>query len=273
MSAEVTPPLIEEAGSATTIPPVLRGDAERRYHEQFTAEYRPVGPTENALVRDLARQAAAADRWSDAALAIERQAALHLCELTPVSHSDGDDAVLAAALSNEVADRAERHGLARHRSFHRTLSQLRDLQQSRFLEANRQLQPPPGPGDEKVCEQYLADRFLSGTHACHRCGTRDGWVLAARRSWECSTCKTQVGLRYGTVMARSAIPLRIWFDAIRWILWRPTIRTTDLSEWIGVRRLATVRTMACRIRAAMAADDASELLAGLDKYYSRATIT
>jgi hypothetical protein len=71
-------------------------------------------------------------------------------------------------------------------------------------------------------------------------------------------------------MARSAVPLRIWFEAIRWILWRPTIRTTELGELIGVRRLATVRAMVRRIRAAMAAEDASELLAGLDEYYSRA---
>jgi hypothetical protein len=142
-----------------------------------------------------------------------------------------------------------------------------------LVEAHRRLQPLPGPGNEDACEQYLADWFSGFRHACHRCGTRNSWVLAPRRCWECATCKAQVGLRYGTVMARSAVPLRIWFEAVRWILWQPTIRTVDLGERIGVRRLSTVRTMAGRVHAAMAADDASDLLAGLDRYYSRAVIT
>src|SRR5271155_5072602 len=82
-------------------------------------------------------------------------------------------------------------------------------------------------------------------------------------------CNRTPGFRAGTVMAGSALPLFVWFNAIRVLLWRPTVGTAELAEQIGLRRMTTVRTVARRIREAMGADDASTRLAGLDQHFAR----
>ncbi len=70
-------------------------------------------------------------------------------------------------------------------------------------------------------------------------------------------------------MADSPIPLTRWFTAIWLMLWRPTITTAELVSNLGITRITTVRTMANRIRAAMAAENAGDLLAELDTYYAK----
>ena len=94
----------------------------------------------------------------------------------------------------------------------------------------------------------------------------DDWPDTRR---ECRDCRAQAGLRTRTVMARSPVRLWQWFEAIRWILWRPTIDTSELAEKLGIRRPTTVRAMAKKIRAALAAEDGSQQLAGLDVHYGR----
>jgi hypothetical protein len=68
-------------------------------------------------------------------------------------------------------------------------------------------------------------------------------------------------------MAKSRIPLTTWFHAIRNLLFAPTATTTELANAIGVRRTATVRTMATKIQSALMADNATTLLAELDEVF------
>jgi len=70
-------------------------------------------------------------------------------------------------------------------------------------------------------------------------------------------------------MARSPIPLLQWFDAIRWLLWRPTISTPELAARTRIQRPTTLRAVAFKIREAMSAEDASGQLAGLDLHFAR----
>ena len=133
--------------------------------------------------------------------------------------------------------------------------------------------PPLGFGDESACERYLADRLRRGVVRCPKCGDRNGCVISTRKCWECRGCKFQLGLRANTVMARSPVSLRLWFDAIRILLWRPTIGAAELAEKIGLERMATVRSMMVKIRTAMAADNASERLAGLDRHFASNSAT
>ena len=77
-----------------------------------------------------------------------------------------------------------------------------------------------------------------------------------------------MGPRTGTVAADSPLPLLVWFTAIRLLLGNPTMGTTELGIKLGISRSTTVRNMARKIMAAMAEENASELLAGLDIYYS-----
>ena len=64
-------------------------------------------------------------------------------------------------------------------------------------------------------------------------------------------------------MQRSPLPLATWFAAIRTVIFHPTISTSQLAATLGVKRTQTVRTMVKKIRAAISADNATELLAGL----------
>jgi hypothetical protein len=65
------------------------------------------------------------------------------------------------------------------------------------------------------------------------------------------------------------LPLLTWFEAIRQLLWRPSIETAELCIKLGIARSTTVRNIARKIREAMTEENASELLAGLDLYYAR----
>jgi len=260
-------------GDDDGVPPLLRRERSQRYHAQFLRQHEPLGPTEVAIVGDLARQAAAMELWAEAVGAVGRRAARAWPDFALAETESPDvrlDSVLAAVMSAEGVDRCQRHALGASRAFHRALNRLDEVQRARRnIQSQGPLLPPPPFAGEAACEAYLAERFRGGKYRCRRCGGAEGCLVAARKCWECRGCKTQIGLRAGTVMARSRVPLRTWFEAIRWLLWQPTIATGDLAAKLGVRRPATVRTMARRIRAAMAEEEASQLLAGLDAHYAR----
>jgi hypothetical protein len=260
-------------GSAP-LPAVLKRQRSGERLVEFLREHSPVGPTEIAVVRDLARQAEAMERWAEAAEAAHRQTARSLPlldgEIAPKG-DEGADALLALAMAAEPVDRCDRHALAHTRSFYRSLAVLEALQlRRRRRELTVGSSPlPPAFADETACEAYLAERFRAGKFSCPACGSSHGYFLAGRRAWECGGCRLQSGLRCGTVMARSPLPLWPWFEMVRWLVWRPTIRVAALAQRIGIARLATVRGMAARVHEALAADNVSELLAGLDVYYAQ----
>jgi len=237
-------------------------------------EYDPVGPTEIAMVNDLARRAADMELWGAAVEAVERQTAQGLPDfaLPSDAHSEAfHDAVLAGTIASDSVERCERVRLGHSKAFYRAEKKLEERQARRKKREseNTVVEPPPGFRDESECATYLAGRFSNGEMRCGRCGSVEGCLLATRRCWECHGCRTQIGLRSGSVMARSAVPLREWFEAIRWLLWQPTISTTELAGKLNVRRPATVRNMARKIREAMAAEDCGQRLAGLDSYFAK----
>lgn len=247
---------------------VLAREHFERYVSEFSAEYQPVGPTERALVRDLARQAAAVERWAAAAEAVERTAVHHLPQLAESVSSDElvADALLAGAMATENAQECERHSLARSRAFCRALSKLQQLRAERARGKQAYLGLPFA--DEAACESYLEQR-LRQMQFCLHCGHHAGCFLPSRRVWECGRCRKQRGLKAGTVMAGSALPLLVWCEAIRVLLWRPTMGISELGGMLRITRDGTVRRIARRIRDAMAADDATERLAGLDLHFAR----
>ena len=64
------------------------------------------------------------------------------------------------------------------------------------------------------------------------------------------------------------MPLAKWFTAIWLIFSHPKTTTTELMSALRVNRIMTVRKMANKIRAAMMEENAADLLAGLDDYYT-----
>jgi transposase-like protein len=254
------------------IPRVLEPSVLEEIQRQFITELAPVGAVESVLVADLARQATAMERWHDAALAMARHGARALPMLT-TSVETGEqsilDSILVSAMSTDAADRSERHSLARTRAFHRTLKRLEEVQDRRRERerAGRIVVPTPF-ANETAFEEYLVARLRCESHRCGDCGSATGSYLPSRQVWECGKCRKQFGLRSGTVLAGSALSLFTWSEAIRLLLWRPTISALELAEMIGVTRIATVRSMMAKIRTAMASENASERLAGLDRHFA-----
>jgi hypothetical protein len=217
------------------------------------------------LVRELARHFTAAERWAAGTEALERQAALGSLSFAAGFSGpgdSGDDLALAAVYASDSVARSDRHSLARSRAIPRLVQALEQTQSRRLTK----LSAPTSPAfaDEAACEAYLMARLRQRGRPCSRCGTATGCVLRSRKVWECGGCGLQTGLRFGTVMADSALPLKTWFTAICAILDRPAIETSELAELLGVSRRATVRRLARRIQEATAKEDAAELLAGLD---------
>ena len=265
------PILAHEIGLGS-IPRVLQPTLLEDILRQFIAEFAPVGAVEWVLVTDLARQAAAMERWNDAALATARHGARAMPLLTTSTETEEQsilDSILVGAMSTDAADRSERHSLARARAFHRSLKRLEEVQdRRRERERAGRVVVPPSLADEAACEAYLIARLRRESYRCGNCGSAAGSYLPSRQMWECGKCRKQFGLRSGTVMADSALSLFTWSEAIRLLLWRPTIGVAELAEKIGLTRIATVRSMMAKIRTAMAAEDASERLAGLDRHFA-----
>jgi hypothetical protein len=259
------------------VPEILDPARQDEYIEAYLQEYQPVGPTEHALVRELARHGAAGDMWSAAGDAVQRQGVRELPNLI-LRAGDEDllssDTVLAGTMSQEIVHRCERHERCRSRAFHRALRKLEELQARRRKRGSGDPVVPPNPfTSEAACEKHLVDRFKSGKVRCPSCAAVEGHHIGSRRCWECAKCGSQTGVRHGTLMADSPIPLTRWFTAIWLILWRPTITTAELVSNLGITRIMTVRSMANKIRAAVAAENASDLLADLETYRAKIEAT
>ena len=246
-------------------------DRERfiTYCKDIIADFSPVGPVEHALARDLARKQAAMERWGLAAEASERDAVRMLPRIAAIlagNDSAAADSVLATAMNSPAVERCERFSLALGKAFLRTLRKLEEVQaRRRAKELTGANVAPPTLLSDQACEAYVLERLRKELIPCGKCGGRKGCFLSSRRAWECTVCRTQNGLRAGTVAANSPLPLSTWLNAIRLLLWRPTLTVAELAEQLGLRRLPTVRAMASRIRDAMAADNVGALLFGLDK--------
>lgn len=266
-----TPAADAEVSTAHLVPATLERASFEYHLREYTRQFQPVGHIELMLVRDLARQTVAMEVWSEGLGALQRQRAQRLPEIVlPGGAEEGDleDVALAAAISATDVHAGDRNAQKHCRAFYRALHTLQGLQGRRKQEeAGSPSGPPSGQFlTECDCEEYLRKRFEMGSYRCVRCGCGRGHYLRVRRCWECAQCKRQTGLRVGTVAADSPLPLVTWFTAIRLLLWQPTMGTTELGLRLGISRSTTVRSIAHRILGALAQENSSDLLAGLDVY-------
>lgn len=254
-----------------SVPLILENRRREEFLHRFRNEFRPQGPTEDVLVDELARHAVGIEKWDLGGGAVERHGARRLPDLAVgLAAEETGDFVLAAALTTDAAARCEQQGMRRSRAFLRTLEKLQAIQATRRHQECGAM-PPLGFEDEAACEQYLADWLRRGSVPCPQCGAEVSYVVGARKRRECGGCHSQTGLRSGTVMARSAVPLRQWFDGVRRLLWQPTIGVTEFATQVGLRRPGTARSMLTKIRRALAAADAGRQLADLDQHFAHSS--
>jgi hypothetical protein len=237
----------------------------------FSNAVNPVDPIEHFLVEELSRRAAQTRDYDAALDGLRREGETAFLSVLSTSDRNSVPALTLARASVLASERYEalmRQGLASARGFLRALHAIREVRATSELGSGSLLLPDPRFTTEQACCAYLVRRYFYGSCACRRCGAvSEGCFVAARTSWQCARCHAQTGLRFGTCMERSALPLTKWFAAIRILLLSPTITTEELALVLKIDRRQTVRNMIKHIRAAANSQDPSAALAGLDELY------
>ena len=237
--------------------------------EQLVGELRPHGIAEQLLVVQLARcaaqleeNAAAANSWRQ--LAAAALAAFAVPGITGIAATEDQ---LAHGVPCGAADRAQRQMFANSRLFARTLQafwKVRSLRTT-FGDPATAIDRVPF-GTEQQCLTYLA-AWQRRNFCCTHCGAQAAYFIAARACLECVACRAQRGLRSGTVMASSALPLRTWFRAIWLLSNQPMACAAQAQANLGLRRRGTVRKVVGKVRSALERDDRDRLLAGLPEFF------
>jgi hypothetical protein len=235
----------------------------------FAFELNPRGTVETFLVQELSRRASHG---------LTCDAALHaLCHQGEAAFSKvlsgagkPENAPLLARATVAASERYEslmRQSTAAGRAFVRTLHEYREFRAhnaANFAITARD----PRFTTEPDCVAHLVRRYVLGCCACRRCGSvANGNFIAARTCWQCAACHAQTGLRVGTCMEHSSVPLATWFAAIRIVLLNPGIGAEELATALKLNRRQTVRSIIRRVRTALESDQSSGALAGLDKLY------
>ncbi len=230
------------------------------------SEWLPATVTEKLLVREIARHAAMLELGEQAEGGVLRVGAASLAPMAISGDSDAQlDAALAAAVTTDAVERLTRYRRAHEKAFHQALSRLGELQAARRDQRLRVDQSTPRFSSEETCRDHLRARFSANTWRCPRCQRQRGYWMEAHDAWECASCGTQVGLRVGTVFARSRLPLVTWFAAIGQVIAEPGISAATLGRHLSLRRPATAQSLLKRIRQAINAGGAG--LADVDVFY------
>jgi transposase-like protein len=253
---------VQHGLTAKTVLPEVFGAQRLAHHvERFRAEFRPATPSAELLVQELGRHSAALEIAEQAESACLRCGARHTISLvSSTGNGEDGDELLNAAVNTEVIDRLTRYRRAHEKGFYQALNRLLEQQRARTVTA-----PSHDILLERQCQQVLGARFHHPDFRCPCCGQARGYWLHSRCRWECADCKTQTGLRAGTVFENSPLPLATWARAISLLLQVPDASIDELATATGCRRAQTLRRLSRRIREALESPHGSALLGGLDQ--------
>lgn len=239
------------------------GAVVRQFYESLRDEY----PLKSLFGQELLRQAASQlylmNRAGEAQLSAIKLGMTAGKLFLPGSDPSGTaDAGLLSAFSNPAAARSCQFQQRHLQQFRQLLVQIDQLFQREVVQL-RDFDIRTCFPDERACRAYLQTRLLTSSWCCPECNHPHGDWLARRARWECRNCRTQTGIRHGTVMAQSKLPLRIWFHAIDLVAHVRPMTGTELAQQVGIDRVATAMRMQTTVRAALMTEDADRLLAGI----------
>jgi hypothetical protein len=118
--------------------------------------------------------------------------------------------------------------------------------------------------DEAACARSLAKLRWPDGFVCPGCGVCKGWELETKPfTWECAGCHRQTSVTAGTVMHRSKLPLRTWFEAIHLLTSHSNgISAEQAQAQLGIGSYKTAWLLLHKLRRAMVDPDRC-LLMGL----------
>jgi hypothetical protein len=107
--------------------------------------------------------------------------------------------------------------------------------------------------DEAACARHLAELRWPDGFVCPACGNCQGWELETKPfTWECAGCHRQTSVTAGTVMHRSKLPLRTWFEAIPLLTSHANgISAEQAPAQLGIRSYKTAWLLLHKLRRAM----------------------
>jgi transposase-like protein len=234
-----------------SLPPTLRPGRVDEIYQRLRQDIAPKSFLDELTLREIARHAAILDVIEVGEPAVLRQAANGMASLVAADGDAGDDVALALAVTAEPLERVSRYRRAHEKALHSALDRIVARRQP-----VDETKPPAAPKDRRFsttaeCEAFLQERFSSATWKCPYCGSRTGSYRERRKAWTCASCDRGVGLRQGTIFARSGIPLATWFRAIDLVAADLHIDARELAERLDSKRVATVRNMLHRIHGAL----------------------
>lgn len=256
--------------ATTLLSRVVQTERLDQWVAELRTEYHPRTITEEMLIREIARHAAALDITEQAEPAVMRQSMLAIEQLVIADDTQKEDHRLAAAVTGETLDRCARYRRGHEKALHQALDKLKLFRAeatSPTRSAGQSAEVAVDPfATTAACELYLRRRLFAANWRCPACQAEKGHWLQRRKVWECARCAKQTGLRFGTVFEHSPLPLTTWFSVIRSYASQTDIRAEVLAERVGMQRLATARSMLGRIRRAVVDQNLERGLAGLLDY-------
>ena len=249
-----------------------RGFAE--LHAELVACYQPADPVAAALVRQLATRLAACRLGEHALRGTLETGVDYAQQQEQLRASFGRpgrsaEAILATAVTAPATERVTKYMTSHERAILRLVGAIEALGERSFARgsapdpvATEPLRWLPADTEDDCLRIFLAWREQAAI-PCPACGSRSPpVVIGSEPRLRCPACRHRTGLRYGTILARSPIPLQAWFSLIRQIADVPHSTVADLQDATGMTRKKTLRQLAQFVRGTLASpQDAGPLLA------------
>lgn len=116
---------------------------------------------------------------------------------------------------------------------------------------------------EEACVSYFKEKREAQGIVCSKCGCVHHKWKSYRNEWECKECGHRTGLKAGTVMHASKLPLLTWFIAIHLITsTKKSFSAAELKRQLGISCYQTVWEMLHKIRSVMGQRDSQYKLNG-----------
>jgi len=106
-------------------------------------------------------------------------------------------------------------------------------------------------GNDEDCREYLRQLRWAEGFRCPRCGCRQSSPVRTVLL-RCQECRHQVSVTAGTIFQDTRVPLRLWFQAMWWVMTQKNgASALGLQHILGLSRYETAWTMLHRLRRAM----------------------
>lgn len=116
---------------------------------------------------------------------------------------------------------------------------------------------------EEACEKFLKETREKEGIVCPKCGCVHHYWKGYRKQWQCKKCGHRTGLKAGTVMHGSNLPLMYWFVAIHLLTsTKKSFSAKEMQRQLDHKRYQPIWELMHKLRDVMGQRDATYKLLG-----------